>query len=130
MCINDNLEADRSSARKSPIQFLTENGFSIVRQWEAEPEPPPADGPYTFIVSNATGEKRRIGVAFTDDVVERTKLRTAGRVGPGSDFWIYCAERCLANHLWENDAFPTNDTIRIEASDREDLLLALRWDRL
>jgi hypothetical protein len=112
-----------------PIELQTENGFSIVRQWEAEQKPPPSDGAYPFIVRNPTGEERRIIVTVTDDLVARTQFQTAGRSGRSGDYWIYCAERHLANHLWEADDFPPNDRIRIEELDREDLLSALRWNR-
>ena len=112
-----------------PIELQTENGFSIVRQWEAEQKPPPADGTFAFIVRNSNCEERRIIVAVADNLVSRTHFQTAGRPGLSVDYWVYCAERHLANHLWESDDFPPNDSIRIEELDREDLLAALRWER-
>ena len=130
MCARcENLQADQSPAKASPIEFLTENGFSIVRQWEAERMPPPADGVYVFIVRNPACEERRITVSIADDVVAQAQIRTRGRIQPGNAFWIFCAERHLANHVWEKDDFPTNDRIRIEELDREGLLSALRWER-
>ena len=112
-----------------PIELQTENGFSIVRQWEAEQKPPPPDGTYPFIVRNPTSEERRILVVVADDLVARAQFQTAGRAGLSGDYWIYCAERHLANHLWETNDFPPQDIIRIEELDREDLLSALRWNR-
>lgn len=109
-----------------PIELQTENGFSIVRQWEAEQKPPPSDGTYPFIVRNPTCEERRIIVAVAESLVARTQFQTAGL---SEDYWIYCAERHLANHLGETDDFPPDDRIRIEELDREDLLSALRWNR-
>jgi len=41
--------------RKPPleiIEFLTENGFSIVRRWEADGGPAPVDGQFSFLVRN------------------------------------------------------------------------------
>jgi len=112
-----------------PIELQTENGFSIVRQWEAEQKPPPSDGTYPFIVRNPACEERRIIVAVAADLVVRTQLQPAGRFRLSGDYWIYCAERRLANHLWENDDFPLDDRILMEELDREDLLAALRWNR-
>ena len=126
---SENLQADQSPAKTSPIEFLTENGFSIVRQWEAEQKPPPADGVYAFIVRSPTGEERQIIVSIAADVFAQAQNRTRWRIQPGNAFWIFCAERHLANHVWENDDFPPNDKIRIEELDREDLLSALRWER-
>ncbi|HBB98912.1 MAG TPA: hypothetical protein DC054_26340 [Blastocatellia bacterium] len=112
-----------------PIELQTENGFSIVRQWEAEQKPPPSDGTFAFIVRNPNCEERRIIVAVADNLVARTQFQAAGRPRLSGDYWIYCAERRLANHLWENEDFPPNDRIRIEELEREDLLVALRWQR-
>jgi len=112
-----------------PIELQTENGFSIVRQWEAEQEPAPSDGTYPFIVSNPAGEGRRIIVVVAADLVVRTQLQGAGRFRLSANYWIYCAERRLANQVWENDDFPLDDRILIEELDREDLLAALRWNR-
>ena len=112
-----------------PIEVQTENGFSIVRQWEAEQKPAPADGTFAFIVRNPNCEERRIIVAVADHLVLRAQLQTAGRPRLSGDYWIYCAERRLVNHLSETDDFPPNDRIRIEELDREDLLVALRWEK-
>lgn len=112
-----------------PIELQTENGFSIVRQWEAEQKPPPADATFPFIVRNPTSEERRVIVVVADSLAARVQFQTAGRRRLSGDYWIYCAERHLANHLWETDDFPPNDRIRIEELDREDLLVALRWEK-
>ena len=43
-------------------------------------------------------------------------------------FWIYAAERHLANYLWEQDNYPPGDKLRVEDLDPEDCILALRWE--
>jgi hypothetical protein len=118
------------TANARPIEMQTENGFSIVRRWESERRPPPTDGVYPFIVRNPTCEEREIIVTVADDVVTQTQFRTRGRIQLGSTFWICCAERRLANHLWKNDDFPSNNRLRIEELERSDVMLALRWGRL
>src|SRR5438874_10930128 len=80
----ENLQADQSPAKASPIEFLTENGFSIVRQWEAEKTAPPRDGVYAFIVRNPACEERRITVSIADDVVAQAQIRTQGQIQPGN----------------------------------------------
>ena len=112
-----------------PIEFLTENGFSIVRQWEAEQKPPPADGIYAFIVRDPQDKERPIIVSIATNLVARAQFRATARVEPDSDYWIYCAERHLATHLWETDDFPINNKLSVEELDREDVLSALRWER-
>jgi len=110
-----------------PIELQTENGFSIVRRWEIEQKPAPTDGVYPFIVRNPQNEEREIVVAIAHDVVAQTQFRTRGRIQPGSTFWICCAERRLANHLWKHDGFPNDNRLQIEELEREDVMLALRW---
>ncbi len=110
-----------------PIELQTENGFSIVRRWEIDKTTPPIDDRYAFIVHDANGAEREVIVDITDNVIAQTHFRTRGRVGPGNTFWICCAERRLANNVWENDDFPEGGRLRIDELDREDVMLALHW---
>ena len=117
-------EADDSSC---PIEFITENGFSIVRPWELGNAPAPADGRSLFRVSDARGDEREVAVEFSPLVVAQISLHTRGRVQLSSSFWICCAERRLANYVWEHDAFPDGNRLILESMDPEDVLLAIRW---
>src|SRR5947207_14682956 len=108
---NKQSRPDELLANVRPIEFLTENGFSIVRQWEAEQKPPPADGIYAFIVRDPQDKERQIIVSIATNLVARAQFRATARVEPDSDYWIYCAERHLATHLWEKDDFPINNKL-------------------
>jgi hypothetical protein len=118
-------EADDSS---DPIEFITENGFSIIRPWESGNSPRPTGGRYRFGVSDGFIE-REITVAISRDVVTEISLRTRGRVQLSNSFWISCAERHLASYVTEHADFPDNDGLSVEELHREDVLSALRWER-
>jgi len=117
-------EADNSS---DPIEFITENGFSIVRPWESGNSPRPTGGTYRFGVSDGFIE-REVTVEISRRVGQEISLRTRGRQLSES-FWICCAERHLANYVSEYGDFPDDDQLIVEKPDREDVLLAIRWKR-
>ncbi|HEX3145788.1 MAG TPA: hypothetical protein VHQ64_17580, partial [Pyrinomonadaceae bacterium] len=87
------------------IQFHTENGFVILRPWEAKGELP-ASGAFRFRVQDPDGLDREINVAIATQLRSETEFRSRGRIGTSSRFWICCAERRLANYLMEHDQFP------------------------
>lgn len=116
-------EADDSS---DPIEFITENGFSIVRPWESGKSPRPAGGKCRFGVSDGFIE-REVTVEISRRVLTEISLRTRGRIEMSDSFWICCAERHLANYVSAHTDFPEDDELIIEKLDREDVLLALRW---
>ena len=118
-------ECDDSS---DPIEFVTENGFSIVRPWESGNSPPPAAGRCRFAVSDGFIE-REVTVEISRSAVTDISLRTRGRIETPDSFWICCAERHLANYVSEHADFPDDDKLIVEKLDREDVLLALRWEK-
>jgi len=89
--------------------------------------PPPLAGSYHFIVRNSQSLEREITVEFTDDVVVQIELSTRGRILQGHSFWICCAERHLAHHVWENEDYPPDDKLRVNRLDPDDLITAIRW---
>jgi hypothetical protein len=111
------------------IEFHTENGFVIVRPWEAKDKKAPAAGAFRFRVQDPDGIERDIGVEISNQLLSETAVRTGGRIETSSQFWICCAERRLANYLMERDEFPTANEIKIDTMDREDVLLAIRWGK-
>ena len=119
-------EADDSS---SAIEVLTENGFSIVRPWELDGSPAPADGQCRFRVCDPHGKERDVQVEISGRLITETSLHTCGRIERSNSFWICCAERQLVNYLWEHDAFPDGDSLLIENLDPEEVILATRWER-
>jgi len=118
-------ESDDSS---DPIEFITENGFSIVRPWESGESPRPAGGRYRFGVSDGFIE-REVQVEISRRVVSEISLRSRGRIESSNSFWICCAERHLANYVTEHADFPEDDKLTVEKLNREDILLALRWEK-
>ena len=115
-------------AESHPIELITENGFSILRSWEIDHVAPPVNGTYRFVVRGEEGSERIIDVAVTDEVVTRIIIRTCGRIRLVNTFWIYAAERHLANYLGEQRAYPPGDSLIVDDLDSEDCLLALRWE--
>jgi membrane protein implicated in regulation of membrane protease activity len=119
---------DSSPDENRPIQLITENGFSILRSWEVARVAPPANGKYLFLVSAPDDSEREITVEVNGKVVVQITMRTRGRIQIQGTFWIYAAERRLANYLGERNGYPPGDRLRIEDLDPEDCLLALRWE--
>jgi hypothetical protein len=111
------------------IEFHTENGFVIVRPWEAKKASTPTSGALRFRVQDPDGTERDISVEISDQLLTETARRTRGRIETSSQFWICCAERRLANYLLEHDEFPSVNEMKIETLDREDVLLAIRWGK-
>lgn len=114
---------------ENSIQFLTENGFVILRPWEVSNAIAPAEGVFHFAAHDPDGLEREISVRVSPRLLEETALRTGGRIETSSQFWISCAERRLANYLMEHGEFPSGNEIMIESLEREDLLLTLRWGK-
>ena len=120
------LGADDSS---NPIEFLTDNGFVIVRPWEEEGAPAPSDGNCRFVVSDPNGNERTIAVRISAELMTATAIHTRGRIDQSSEFWICCAEKRLADFVAEHDSFPDANEIIVNDLAREDLLLAIRWGK-
>lgn len=111
-----------------PIEFITENGFSIVRLWESGNSPRPTGGRCRFGVSDGFIE-REVTVEVSRRVVTEISLRTRGRIQLPNAFWISCAERHVANYVSEHGDFPDDNELMVERLNCEDILLALRWDK-
>ena len=118
-------ETDDSS---DPIEFITENGYSIVRPWESGNSPAPTGERFCFEVSDGFLE-RTITVEISRGVLTEISLRTRGRIEKTDSFWICCAERHLANYVSEHADFPEDDELIVEKLNRDDVLLALRWGK-
>ena len=120
-----------------PIELVTENGFSILRLWEIDRVPPSLAGNFQFLVRSPPGPKpeiigreiigREITLEIADDLVVEIAIRTSQRVLSDSSYWICCAERHLANYLWESSGYPTGDKLRVKQLDPDDIISAIRW---
>jgi hypothetical protein len=118
-------EADANPGR--PIELITENGFSIVRTEEDQRRPVRTSGSFAFIVTDPEGAERDVTVAIAEYALREIGLINKGRIARNSSFWICCAERRLADYLWEKKSFPPAGRLEIEQLSIDDFNLARRW---
>ena len=124
----ENAELDTAAARSRPIELITENGFSIVRPGERDEPRRAPDGSYVFMVGDPEGSEREITVSIDQQAVNEITLRSRARISSDGSYWVVCAERHLAEYLWENDNYPPDGKLRVEQLTLEDLNLAIRWE--
>ena len=124
----EELEVESAEAHCRPIELITENGFSIVRSDEIEGATPSPFGEYTFLVCDHRGCELEIMVEIIGEVVNEIIFRSRGRISSKSSFWICCAERHLADYLWENDDYPPEHRLSVELLTPHDINLARRWE--
>ena len=124
---NENYRPEKLTAQSPPIEFLTDNGFSIIRSWEIDGTPRPTSGAFSFQVRNPEGAAREIIVQISEKRLESIRFETHGRLTSDNSFWISCAERHLALYLWEKGDYPPADKLLIEQLDPDDLISAIRW---
>jgi hypothetical protein len=116
-------------SEQRPIEFLTENGFSIVRLCEIDKSIPAVGTTHYFLVRDPHGYELQITVEIGIDAVEEVAASCRSRISNDSSYWICFAERHLASYLWENDDYPPDATLNVNQSTIDDLDLARRWDR-
>ncbi len=124
----ENLEVDSAAARCRPIELITENGFSIVRAGESDGPRRAPEGKYVFMVRDPEGSEREITLEIDPQAVNEITLRSRGRISSESSYWICCAERHLAEYLWENDDYPPDGKLRVAQLTLDDLNLSIRWE--
>ena len=125
----EDLEIESAAARFRPIEFLTENGFSIVRAEEIGEVRPAPIGTHLFVVRDQKGNERQVTVTIEVAAINEIILASRRHLSIESSYWIVCAERHLADYVWENDDYPPNSTLRVERLTPRDLNLARRWDK-
>lgn len=125
----EELEGDSETARYGPIELITENGFSINRASEVEGSRTPSAGPYAFVVRDPHGYELDIAVEIDPSAVLEVFKRSEGRISGDSSYWICCAERHLADYLWEQDDYPPDGVLKVVLLTPRDLNLARRWGR-
>src|SRR5690242_19249564 len=96
---NEQPKPDEVHSNRRPIEFLTENGFSIVRRWEADGDPAPVDGQFAFLVRNPQDLESEVTVEVDGEFVQTMPPHARERVPLSSSFWISCAENHLAEYL-------------------------------
>jgi hypothetical protein len=110
-----------------PIELLTENGYAIVRSSEINRAPAPTNGIYSFLVQREQDLEREVVVTIAAELFPDILLKTRRRISNSCSFWICCAERHLANYLWEKDDFPAGDRLAVDYLDPEDVMSAVNW---
>ena len=116
-------------ANKSfPIQYVTENGFSIIRLCDIDESITAGGIKHSFVVRDPHGYELEIAVDISDSAVAEIVSRSSGRLSLNSSYWICCAERHLADYLWENDDYPPEARLKVEVLTLNDLNLARRWE--
>jgi hypothetical protein len=118
-----------TTARPHPTEFLTENGFAIIRLCDIDPTFS-IDGPeHCFVVRDPHGYELEITVDISREFVAEVIHRSMGRISLSSSYWINCAERHLSEYLWEHEDYPPNALLSITELSIADVDLAQRWGR-
>jgi hypothetical protein len=118
--------SDLAEARP-PIEYVTENGFSIVRLSEISGLAADTAQECRFLVRNPRGWEREISVEFDEEMITLIQRQRRVLLPDTSVFWLNCAERCLATYLWESDGYPSGGQLTISELSNDDLLLAKHW---
>lgn len=115
-------------AKPEPIQYLTENGFSIIRRCDVDDSFPKDGIEHCFIVRDPDGYDLDITVNFSKEAADEIMRRCFAHLTLKSSFWLSAAERHLADYLWRHDDFPPDEQLTINEPDIDDLDLARRWE--
>jgi len=118
---------DRAPQANLPIQYLTENGFSIVRLSDVDRSAINLPTECRFLVHGEHDAQREIKVNFSEDLIANIRLRRRGELSDQSIFWLVCAERCLALYLWERNDYPPDGRLTVNDLGPDELMLAIHW---
>jgi hypothetical protein len=119
---------DNLAKEVSPIQYFTENGFSIIRLCDIDKSLTATSRTCRFLVRNERGRELKVTVAFEESLIAQIQSRRRSRLLDSSVFWLVCAEQCLATYLWENDDYPGGEQLTISELAPDELLLARHWN--
>jgi hypothetical protein len=119
---NTSLEPQR------PVEYLTENGFSIVRLSDIDNSIKAVGATHEFLVRDPDEYELQITVQISTDAMAEVSRRSQGRISNESSYWISLAERHLATYLWENDDYPPDAKLDVNDLTLDDIDLARRWD--
>ncbi len=128
MAVNRRQVIPDSLAKEvSPIQYVTENGFSIIRLCDVDKSVIATSRECRFLVRNERGWEREVTVAFEESLSAQIQSRRHSRLLDSSVLWLVCAEQFLATYLWENDDYPEGGQLIISELPADQLLLATHW---
>ena len=118
-----------SVERQQPIEYLTENGFSIIRLSDIDKSIPAVGATHEFLVRDPHEYELQITVQVSPSAIIEIGWRSWGRISKDSSYWIALAERHLATYLWENDDYPPDAKLEVNDLTLDDIDLVSRWDR-
>lgn len=127
--INKRAISNSLAKTQRPIEFLTENGFSIIRLCDINHSISDAGTTHQFLVRDPNGYELQITIGVSDAAIEQIVRLSRGRISTDSSFWISFDERHLGMYLWENDDYPPDAKLTVDQLTLDDLDLAMRWDR-
>lgn len=106
-----------------PIELMTENGYRIARARDLNKTFQEAPDEHTFIVRSRFSQRHKVVVMFPPPairMVERKRYSTPPLENP---FRVECAERALADYLWQKDALPPGGRLKLQAGFAEQTLV-------
>lgn len=115
-----------SRTRRRPIELQTENSFSIIRRCDVDEQSSRTGTEHCFVVRDPYGYQLDITVSFSESAIAEAVRRSCGELTLESTFWLTCAERRLADYLWENDDYPPDARIIIDRLTPDDIDLIRR----
>lgn len=118
---------DALPSKPAPIQYVTENGFSIVRLSEVDRSVIDTALGCHFVVRSERGWEREVTLQFTESLIAQIQRQRRTRLSETSPLWLVCAENRLATYLWENDDYPHGGQLTISELFVDELLLARHW---
>src|SRR5260370_42714422 len=93
------VSPDRLANDSSPIQYVTENGFSIIRLCDIDESITAGGTKHSFAVRDPHRYELEITIDHSDSAVAAILSRSRGRMSLSSSFWICSAERLIVNIL-------------------------------
>ena len=118
---------DRAAGYARPIEFQTDNGFSIIRLSDFNESIPKTGLVHQFLVRDRDGFEVEVTVDITATLAEALARRSRGHLSADSSYWICCAERHLSEYLWENEVYPPDAKLVVNEPLLTDLNLARHW---
>jgi hypothetical protein len=125
----EQLARNEPAHGRKPIELIISNGFSIVRKCDLDGTKALATGKHGFVVRDPRNYELEVTVEIDSKAVTEITMRSRGRLSPDSSYWVACAERHLADYLWEHDKYPPNSRLVVTQPSPIDCDLALRWER-
>lgn len=116
-----------AAQHRRPIEFQTDNGFSIIRLSDMNDSIPATGLVHQFLVRDPDGFELEVTVEISDALAGALASRSRGRLSADSSYWLSCAERHLAEYVWENEDYPPDGKLIVDEPILDDLNLARRW---